>query len=208
MGCMDVFKFDINGPLANISSTFFDLPLKLRVVYLKNKQTNSVTNMEFYQHAQYCFCCYVIKSAGEAANNVLLSVVWNPLLIEINLSQIMTLDIKREKVCAVCPYLLCFLKQDCFCLFENTWDYGVSEHSCRYICDCILSNFVFYSTNKNAVWTRGIINNNIMYCISNFFSSGRYQIFHWLVFVEIQKIWQDIEVAHNYSEYELISKVI
>ena len=28
------------------------------------------------------------------------------MLIEINLSQIRTLDIKREKVCAVCPYLL------------------------------------------------------------------------------------------------------
>ena len=62
--------------------------------------------MEFYKHVQYCFCCYDIKSAGEAVNKVLLSVVWNPLLIEINVSQIRTLDIKREKVCAVCPYLL------------------------------------------------------------------------------------------------------
>ena len=85
---------------------FFDLPLKLRVVYLRNKPTNSLTNMEFYKHVQYCFCCYVIKSAGEAANKVLLSVVWNPLLIEINLFQIRTLNIKRERVCAVCPYLL------------------------------------------------------------------------------------------------------
>ena len=44
-----MFKFDICSPLANISSTFFflffDLPLKLRVVYLRNKQTNSVPNM-------------------------------------------------------------------------------------------------------------------------------------------------------------------
>ena len=85
---------------------FLDLPIKLRVVYLRNKQTNSVTNIEFYKHVQYCFCCFVIKSAGEAANKVLLSVVWNPLLIEINLPQIRALDIKREKVCAVCPYLL------------------------------------------------------------------------------------------------------
>ena len=83
---------------------FFDLPLILRVVYLRNKQTNSVTNIEFYKHVQYCFCCYVIKSA-EATNKVLLSVVWNPLLIEINLSQIRTLEIKCEKVCAGCPYL-------------------------------------------------------------------------------------------------------
>ena len=104
-----MFKFDIKGPFANISSPFFfffDLPLKVRVVYWRNKQTNSVTNMAFYKHIRYCFCCYVIKSAREAANKVLLSVVWNPLLIEINLSQIRTLDIKREKVCAVCPYLL------------------------------------------------------------------------------------------------------
>ena len=104
-----LLKFGIKGPLTNISSTFFffffDLPLKLRVVYLRNKQTNSVINIEFYKHVHYCFCCYVIKSAGEAANKVLLSIVWNPLLIEINLSQIRTLDIKREKVCAVCPYL-------------------------------------------------------------------------------------------------------
>ena len=112
-----LFNFDIKGPLANISSTFFffDLPFKLSVVYIRNKQTNSVTNMEFYKHVQYCFCWYVIKSAGEAANEILLSVVWNPLLIEINLSQfIRALDIKREKVCAVCQYLLLI-----FCLSRN-----------------------------------------------------------------------------------------
>ena len=85
---------------------FFDLTLKLSVVYLRNKQINSVTHMEFYKYVQYCFCCYIIKSAGEVANKVLLCVVWNPLLIEINLSQIRALDIKREKVRAVCPYLL------------------------------------------------------------------------------------------------------
>ena len=42
----------------------------------------------------------------ETAKKVLLSVIWNILLIEINLSQIRILDIKREKVCAVFPYLL------------------------------------------------------------------------------------------------------
>ena len=88
---------------------FFDLPLKLRVIYLRNKQTNSVTNMEFYKYVQYCFCCYVIKSAIETDNKVFLSVIWNPLLLEINLSRISTLDIKREQVCAVCPYLLILL---------------------------------------------------------------------------------------------------
>ena len=32
----------------------------------------------------------------------------NLFLAETNLSQIRTLDIKREKVCAVCPYLLLY----------------------------------------------------------------------------------------------------
>ena len=53
-----------------------------------------------------CFCCYVIKSAGQIAKKVLLSVISNLLLIEINLSQIRISDSKREKVCAAYPYLL------------------------------------------------------------------------------------------------------
>ena len=51
-----------------------------------------------------CFCCYVIKSAGETAKKVLLWVIRNLLLIEIHLSQIRILVNKREKACAVCPY--------------------------------------------------------------------------------------------------------
>ena len=62
--------------------------------------------MEFYKRYQYCLCCYVIKLAGEIAKKVLLSIFWNLLLIEINLSQIRISDSKREKGCAVCPYLL------------------------------------------------------------------------------------------------------
>ena len=47
----------------------------------------------------------------------ILSVVWNPLLIEINLSQIRILDIKREKVCAVCPYsTFYFLSTEDICI--------------------------------------------------------------------------------------------
>ena len=53
-----------------------------------------------------CFCCYVIKLAGEIDKKVLLSVIWNLQLIEIHLSQIRISESKREKVCAVCPYLL------------------------------------------------------------------------------------------------------
>ena len=45
----------------------------------------------------------------QIAKNVLLTVIGNPLCIKINLFQIMTLSIKREKVCAVCPYLLFYL---------------------------------------------------------------------------------------------------
>ena len=52
-----------------------------------------------------CFCCYVIKLAGETAKKVLSSIIWNPLLIEINLSQIRSLHIKHKKVFAVWPYL-------------------------------------------------------------------------------------------------------
>ena len=63
-------------------------------------QTWNFTNM------LNCFRGYVIKSAGETTKKVLLSVIWNVMLIEINLSQIMISDSKCEKVCAVCPYLL------------------------------------------------------------------------------------------------------
>ena len=96
-------------PLQISPACFFFLfrpPLKLRVVYLRNKQTNFVTNMEFYKHVQYCFCCYVIKSAGEIAKKVLLSIFWNLLRIQINLSQIRISYSKHEKACAVWPYLL------------------------------------------------------------------------------------------------------
>ena len=87
-------------PSLNIKGTWM-----LRVVHIRNKnrpdwQTWNFTNMI------NCFCCYVIKSAGEIAKKVLLSIIWNLLLIEINLCQIRISDSKREKVCAVCPYLL------------------------------------------------------------------------------------------------------
>ena len=72
-----------------------------------NKEANELRYNFLVVYKYYVlFCYYVIKSAGEAANKVLLSVVWNPLVIEISLSQIRALDIKREKVCSMCPYLL------------------------------------------------------------------------------------------------------
>ena len=85
------------------------------------KQKNGVTNNFF-------FC--VIKSAGETAKKVLLSAIWNLLLIEMNLSQISTLDIKREKVCTICPYLLLIDRfTHCLCEENNYWikQWGVSD---------------------------------------------------------------------------------
>ena len=64
--------------------------------------------MEFYvQYPLFLLLCYWISRY--TAKNVLLSVICNPLLIEINLSRIRTLSIKREKVCSGCPYLLLIL---------------------------------------------------------------------------------------------------
>ena len=105
-----IFRIPLQISTAHFFFFFiFNLPLKLRVVYLRNKQMNWVTNFWNFTNMFYCFCCYVIKSADRPP--ILLSVIWNPLLVEINLFQIMTLSIKREKVCAVCPYLLFYFIQ-------------------------------------------------------------------------------------------------
>ena len=80
--------------------------LMLRVVHIRNKKQTEWQTWNFTHKFNNCFCCYVIKSAGETAKKVLLSVIWNLLLIEINLSQIRISDSKLEKVCAVCLYLL------------------------------------------------------------------------------------------------------
>ena len=81
-----------------------DLPLILRVVHNKNQETTWVKTWNF-TNVINCFCCYVINLAGETAKNVLLPIIWNLLLIEISLSEIRISYSKREKVCAVCPYL-------------------------------------------------------------------------------------------------------
>ena len=65
-------------PSLNIKGT---LMLDLRVIHIRKKeridwQTWNFTNMI------NCFCRYVIKSAGEIAEKVLLSIIWNLLLIE------------------------------------------------------------------------------------------------------------------------------
>ena len=123
---------DFHKMLWIYSSAFFVFlfrpTIKIKGSLLK-KQANELND----KHVQYCFSCYVIKSAEEAANKVLLSVVWNPLLIEINLSQIRALDIKREKVCAVCPYLL-FLKH----IFRQ-WDWCGTKNHIR-----DMPNYFFY----------------------------------------------------------------
>ena len=74
---------------------------------LHKKQENKLSDKrEILQNTINCFCCYVIKLAGETAKKVLLTVIRNRMLIEIHLSQIRISESKREKVCAVCPYLL------------------------------------------------------------------------------------------------------
>ena len=85
-----------------ITSTFSPVVLEL---YAK-KQANELSDTWQFTNMINCFCCYIIISAGETVKKVLLSVIWNLLLIETNLSQIRTLSIKREKVYAVCPYFL------------------------------------------------------------------------------------------------------
>ena len=74
----------------------------LRVVHIRNKKRNDWQTWNFTNMIN-CFCCYVIKSAAEIAKKVLLSIFWNLLLIEINLSQVRISDSKREKVSGVCP---------------------------------------------------------------------------------------------------------
>ena len=84
-------------PSLNIKGT-----LMLRVVHIRNKKRTDWQIWNFTNMIN-CFCCYVIKSAGEIAKKVLLSMNWNLLLIEIDLSQIRISDSKREKVCAGVP---------------------------------------------------------------------------------------------------------
>ena len=72
----------------------------------RNKLTNWVTMFWNFTYKIHCFCCLYYWISKQTAKNVLLSAIGNPLRIKINLSQIMTFSIKREKVCVVCPYLL------------------------------------------------------------------------------------------------------
>ena len=113
-------------PSLNIEGT-----LMLRVVHVRNKKRTDWQTWNFTNMIN-CFCCYVIKSAGEIATKVLLSIIWNLMLIEIQLSQIRISDSKREKVCALCPYLL-FLSVEIILNFPNGQKTPglVLEKSCR-----------------------------------------------------------------------------
>ena len=73
--------------------------------------------MEFYKRDKlFLLLCYEIIRSG--AKKVLLSVIWNLMLIEIHLSQIRKSDSKRENVCAVCPYLSLFTSKICIAFFK------------------------------------------------------------------------------------------
>ena len=78
---------------------------KVKGSHIRNKKRTEWQTWNFTNMIN-CFFCYVIKSVGQIAKKVLLSIIWNLLLIEINLSQIRISDSKGDKVCAVCPYLL------------------------------------------------------------------------------------------------------
>ena len=67
-------------PILNIKGT-----LKLRVVHIRNKKRTEWQTWNFTNMIN-CFCYFVIKSAEETAKKVLLSIIWNLLLVEINLS--------------------------------------------------------------------------------------------------------------------------
>ena len=79
--------------------------LMLREVHIRKKKRSNKHGIL----QTWSIVSVAMLPAVETAVKVLLSVVINPLLIEINFSQIRTLDIKREKVCEVCPYLLLLL---------------------------------------------------------------------------------------------------
>ena len=87
--------------------------------------------MEFYKHVQYCFCCYVIKSVGEAANKVSLPVVRNPLLIEIHLLKLghWTLNATKYVRCARTFFLL--LLNDFVSLKDRLFEMAVSMSDCH-----------------------------------------------------------------------------
>ena len=79
--------------------------LKIKAVHAINKKRTEWQTWNFTNMIS-CYCCYVFKSEREIVKEVLLSVIWNLLLIQINRFGIRILYMKREKVCAVCPYLL------------------------------------------------------------------------------------------------------
>ena len=70
----------------------------------RNNLTNWATIFRKFMYSINCFCCYVIES-GDSKKCIVIS-HRKSTGIKINLPQIMTLSIKREKVCAACPYLL------------------------------------------------------------------------------------------------------
>ena len=100
-----------------------------------------------------CFCCYVIKSAGEITKKVLLPVIWNLMLIEIHLSQIRISGSKREKVLYV-RYARTFYskavgyqRRNVLNMFSNTMIiiYKECDNLCVFSNDTMYFFFIFYS---------------------------------------------------------------
>ena len=118
----------------------------LRVVHIRNKKLSNKYGILLTWSNR--FCCYVIKSAGETAKKVSLSIIWNLTLIEIHLSQIRISDSKREKVCAVCPYHLFTLHLtqlvSVFCLSFNSGHKNKRHVHTAHTFLCLMSNVLIW----------------------------------------------------------------
>ena len=90
-----------------INENFIEIsPVVLEFYSQRNKLINWVTT-GILQTWSNVFVAILLNQQTDR-QNVLLSVIWNPLLIKTNLSQIRILSIKREKVCAMWPNLLLY----------------------------------------------------------------------------------------------------
>ena len=116
----------------------------------RNKLTNLVTVFWNFTNKIYYFCCFVNQQIDRQIRIVISHL--KSLLIEINLSQIMTLSSKREKMCAVCPYLLFNL----FSFEENTVMYFLIKYRKRWI----ICNLLDKLCDSSIV----VINKDILIC--------------------------------------------
>ena len=119
--------------------------------------------MEFYKRDQFFFC-YVIKSAGETVRKVLLSVIWNLLLIEISLSQIRNRTVNARKYvrCARTFYFY-WLLLETLQLLGNIASriFGCIPEGCVFLLLCVV-NVSIVKFTELILWYRNLMNNGQM----------------------------------------------